>query len=287
MPCYQVHLFLLNPHEFVQLLISALSSKETIGHQHPLLLHCTVMHLTQHGNGVFEIPKCSKFFKAPNLIDHVLFYPMHVKQVSDDLPVTDARTTMAKWICGEMDASLSGVVKIQKHLSEVPCWKNGEPSFWHHEDHDLFTCDMQTTYHEHQVPLQDIHNVHFDLEDLLSFQDFEEAIVLGNGSDLPMKPCLLVVARSFLVHHDNLFSKASKGYHAQLFPEKVVGNNGKQESYALTVAGTISKLSASRKLVSTDIKFLQVFPMSILLENTCMLIPLMGSNFLLSMVILS
>ena len=32
-------------HGFVQL-ISALSSEETIGHQHPLFPHCTAMHLT-------------------------------------------------------------------------------------------------------------------------------------------------------------------------------------------------------------------------------------------------
>jgi len=70
-------------HGFVQLLVSALSSVETIGHQHPLLLNCTAMHLaaiqltamhlTQHGNGVFDILKCSKFFEASNLINHVLF----------------------------------------------------------------------------------------------------------------------------------------------------------------------------------------------------------------------
>ena len=40
---------------------------------------------------------------------------------------------------------------------------------------------LQATYLEHQVPLQDIHHVHFDLEDL-AFQKFEEEIVLGNGS---------------------------------------------------------------------------------------------------------
>jgi len=33
-------------HGFFQLLIGALSSRETIGHQHPLFLHCTAMHLT-------------------------------------------------------------------------------------------------------------------------------------------------------------------------------------------------------------------------------------------------
>ncbi len=63
-----------------------------------------------------------------------------------------------------------------------------------HEEHDPITCDMQAlmleqqhvplqaTYLEHQVPLQDIYHVHFDLKDL-SFQDFGEEIVLGNGSD--------------------------------------------------------------------------------------------------------
>ncbi len=101
-----------HPHEFVQLHISALSSKETIGHQHPLLLHCTAMHSNQHGNGITEISECSKFFKAPNLIDHVLFYPKHVEQVSDDLPVTATSATMAKWISGEMDTMLSGAFKV-------------------------------------------------------------------------------------------------------------------------------------------------------------------------------
>jgi len=111
-------------HGFV-LLISALSSKETIGHQHPLLLHCTAMHSTQHGNGVFEIPKCSKFFKAPNLIDHVLFHSLHGVQVSGDLPVTAASITMAEWISGEMDAVLSSTFETQKHSHEVPYWKMG------------------------------------------------------------------------------------------------------------------------------------------------------------------
>ena len=80
-------------------------------------------------------------------------------------------------------------------------------------------------------------------------------IVLGNGSDLPMKPCLTTVTRSLLAHHDNPFSKASKGNYAVLFPEKVVGNNGNQESCALTVAGAIPKISAHRKSISMDIKF--------------------------------
>jgi len=103
--------------------------------------------------------------------------------------------------------------------------------------------------------------VHLDLEDF-AFQDFGKVIVFGNGSDaktgsgsddvlelihiLPMKPCLPVVTRSLLAHHDTLFSKASKGNHAVLFPEKVVGNNGKQESCALTVSGAIPRLSASK-----------------------------------------
>ena len=110
--------------------------------------------------------------------------------------------------------------------------------------------------------------MHFDLEDLAS-QDFEEEIVLGNDSDaktgsgcddvfelisvLQWKPCL--PTSSLLTHHrDNLISKASKGNHAELFPEKVVGNHGMQESCALTVAGAIPKLSASRKSTSMAIK---------------------------------
>ncbi len=142
--------------------------------------------------------------------------------------------------------------------------------------------------------------MHFDLEDL-AFQDFEEDIVLGNDSDankgrgnddvselihiLPMKTCLPVVPRSLLAHHDHLISKASKGNHVELFLEKIVGNNSKQESCALPVTGAITKLSASRKLITPCIsRSLQVLPMSILLENTCLLIPLMGSNFLPPMV---
>jgi len=106
--------------------------------------------------------------------------------------------------------------------------------------------------------------VHFDLED--SFQDFEEQIVLSNGSDVEtgsgrddvlehMKPCLPVVTRFLLAHHDHPFSKASKGDYAELFPEKVVGNNGKQESCALPVTDAITRLSASRKLIAMDITF--------------------------------
>ncbi len=122
---------------------------------------------------------------------------MHLTHhVSDDLPVTATSATMAKWISGEIDAALSGTFEIQKHSHGVPCWTNGEQSFWHNaeqfktflSDHDLFTCDMQVsmleqelvplqaTYLEHhQAPLQDIHYVHFDLEDL-AFQDFKEEL---------------------------------------------------------------------------------------------------------------
>jgi len=138
-----------------------------------------------------------------------------------------------------MDAVLPSTFEIQKHLCEVPCRKNGEHSFWHHEEHDLQQVPLQATYHEHQAQFQDIHHVHLDLEDF-TFQDFGKVIVFGNGSDattgsgsddflciLPMKPCLPVVAISLLVHHDNLISKASKGNHVLLFPEKIIGNNGK------------------------------------------------------------
>ena len=89
----------------------------------------------------------------------------------------------------------------------------------------------------------------------MSFQDFEQEIVLGNVPDLPMKPCLSVVTSSLLGWHDNPFSKLSKEDYAQLFPEKVVGNNGNQESCAPTAAGTFTRLSASRKSISLDIKF--------------------------------
>ncbi len=50
------------------------------------------------------------------------------------------------------------------------------------------------------------------------------------------------------------FSKVSKGDSAELFPEKVVRNNSKQESCALTVTGAITRLSASRKSITMDIK---------------------------------
>jgi len=149
------------------------------------------MHLNQYGNGITEISECSKFFKAPNLIDHVQFYSMHSEQLSDALPVTAASTTMAKWISGEMDAVLSSTFEIQKYSHGVPYWENGEQGFWHNEeqsrmlpsDHDPITCDMQAlmleqqqvllqaSYLQHQVWLQAIHHVHSDLEDL-SFQDF-------------------------------------------------------------------------------------------------------------------
>jgi len=37
---------------------------------------------------------------------------------------------------------------------------------------------MQASYLEHQMPLQDIHHAHFDLEDL-AFQDFKEDMSLA------------------------------------------------------------------------------------------------------------
>jgi len=231
--------------------------------------------LIPHGNSPSEISKCPNFFKALNLIDHVLFYPMHVKQVSDDPLVTAttaAMTTMATWIIGVIDAMLPGACKIQKCSCEVPCRINGKQGFWHHgeqpkvfpSDHGPITCDMQAsvlklqqaplqaTYHEHQVPLQGIHHVHFNLEDL-AFLDFEEPIVLGNFSVLLMKPCLPVATRSLLAYHDAQFSKTSEEIYAQSFPEKVVGNNGMQVSCALTVAAG-TKPSAFRKSISMDIK---------------------------------
>jgi len=58
------------------LLIHALSLKETIGHQHPLLLHSTAMNSKQHGNdGITVISQCSKFLEAPNLINHCCSTP--------------------------------------------------------------------------------------------------------------------------------------------------------------------------------------------------------------------
>jgi len=118
---------------------------------------------------------------------------------------------------------------------------------------ELQQVPLQATHCEHQVPLQGIHHGHSDLEDL-SFQDFEQEIVLGNGPELPVKPCLPVVARSLLGWHDDPFSKLSKEDYALLFPQKVIGNNGNQESCATTAAGTFTRLSASRQLTSMVIK---------------------------------
>ncbi len=110
------------------------------------------MHLTQHGNGTSEITKCSKFFKAPNLINHVLFYSLHGQHVSDELPVTAASaTSMAKWISGEMDAVLSGKSEIQKHSCEVPYWKNGEQCFWHNEEQSKIFPKSLVQVHCHAV----------------------------------------------------------------------------------------------------------------------------------------
>jgi len=110
----------------------------------------------------------------------------------------------------------------------VPSLVTGRLQCWHSSN-----VPLQATYLVHQVPLQDIHHVHFDLEDL-SFQDFEEEIVLGNGSDvktgsgsddalelsssLQMEPCLPFVTKSLLAHHDHLFSKPSK----ECFPKRLL-----------------------------------------------------------------
>ncbi len=64
--------FQFNPHGFIQS-TSALASGETNGNQHQLFLHCPT-----------ELTKCSKFFKAPHPIYHVLFYLLHGGKLHDD-----------------------------------------------------------------------------------------------------------------------------------------------------------------------------------------------------------
>ena len=69
-----------------------------------------------------------------------------------------------------------------------------------------------------------------------------------------MKPCLLIATRSLLSYHGNPFFKVSKGdYYAELFPESIIGNNGKH-SCALPVAGTITKYDTSGESITMDIK---------------------------------
>ncbi len=79
-------------HGFLQS-TSALSSGETIGHQHPLFRYCPS-----------DITKCTAFIKAPKFISHVLFYSMHGEKGSDDLSVTASCAIMTGWINREMDA---------------------------------------------------------------------------------------------------------------------------------------------------------------------------------------
>jgi len=140
--------------------------------------------------------------------------PTKLYTIIDNIHQMQLSATMVTWIIGEIDAMLPGALKVKKNPCELPCWKIGEPSFWHHggqpkvlpSDRDLITCDMQASVLElQQVPLQGIHHMHSDLEGL-SFQDFEEEIVLSNGSELPIKPCLPVVTSSLLGWHDNPFS---------------------------------------------------------------------------------
>ncbi len=66
---------------------------------------------------------------------------------------------------------------------------------------------------------------------------------------LSMKPCLAVVMRSLLAHHYDLFFGAYKGDYAELFPEKVIDNEGKL-SCILPVTGAIAKHDASGKLIT-------------------------------------
>jgi len=100
-------------HGFIQS-TNALSSGETNGYQHLLFFYCPS-----------EVIKCSKFFKAPNLISHTLFYSLHGEKVFDDLPVTATSVPMAKLINRKMDAVLPGSFEMQKNSSEVTYWKNG------------------------------------------------------------------------------------------------------------------------------------------------------------------
>ncbi len=86
------------------------------------------MHSSQFDDGATEINKCSKFFKVPHLINHVLFYSLHGEKVCDDLSVTATSATMAKRINREMDAVQAGTFEMMKNSSEVPYWKNGEQS---------------------------------------------------------------------------------------------------------------------------------------------------------------
>ncbi len=65
-----------------------------------------------------------------------------------------------------------------------------------------------------------------------------------------------------------------------MFPKKVVDND-KEESCALTVTGTITSLSASRKSIAMDIKIFASISHVHSLENICLLISLMGRTFLL------
>ncbi len=74
-------------------------------------------------------------------------------------------------------------------------------------------------------------------------------------SILPMKPCLPVVTDPCLLIMTICFPAPLREIYAVVFPEKVAGNNGKQESCVLTVTGAIFKLSVSRKSKAMDIKF--------------------------------
>jgi len=83
---------------------------------------------------------------------------------------------------------------------------------------------------------------------------------LGTGEDnvfklsiLSTKPCLPVIRRSLLAYHDDLFFKASKGDYAELIPEKVIDNEGKQ-SCVLPVTRATAKCEASGELITMDIK---------------------------------
>jgi len=68
-----------NPHRFIDS-TSALSSGETIGHQHPLFLQCPTLLSLQYVDGATEITKCSKFFNSPNFISICCSIPCMVRK---------------------------------------------------------------------------------------------------------------------------------------------------------------------------------------------------------------
>ncbi len=96
---------------------------------------------------------------------------------------------------------------------------------------------------------------------------------------LPMKPCLAVVMRSLLAHHYDLFFGAYKGDYAELFPEKVIDNEGKLSSILPVTGAIAAKHDASGKLITISNETFACASHVHLFGNTCLLIPL-AYNFL-------